>query len=278
MKNSIITFCLIFGCLSLTAQSPKEIVQNFFKAMSAADTTLLSKLMAPSCALSSMHVDNLNEGQIKVESRGEFLKLVSRNKAGDLDERIYNIETQERHGISVLTMDYEFYFRGKYSHCGVDAFTLLKEINSWKIVNISDTRNYGNCRHEIIGSVSIFLDEWHHAATIADSAAYFSKLSDESVFIGTDSSEVWTKQQFLSFASPYFSKGKAWDFKKLNRNMHYDATRSIVWFDEMLDTWMGPCRGSGWIDVSQKPYQIYQYVLSVTVPNDKIKPVIELLK
>ena len=199
MKNSIITFCLIFGCLGLTAQSPKEIVQNFFKAMSAADTTLLSKLMAPSCALSSMHVDNLNEGQIKVESRGEFLKLVSRNKAGDLDERIYNIETQERHGISVLTMDYEFYFRGKYSHCGVDAFTLLKEINSWKIVNISDTRNYGNCRHEIIGSVSIFLDEWHHAATIADSAAYFSKLSDESVFIGTDSSEVWTKQQFLSF-------------------------------------------------------------------------------
>jgi hypothetical protein len=100
--------------------------------------------------------------------------------------------------------------------------------------------------------------------------AYFNALAEDAVFIGTDSFEVWNKKQFLDFAAPYFKKGKAWDFVKISRNLHFDGERRMIWFDEVLDTWMGPCRGSGWIAIEGDQLKIKQYVLSMTVPNDKI--------
>ncbi|MEM0542129.1 hypothetical protein WFZ85_05850 [Flavobacterium sp. j3] len=41
---------------------------------------------------------------------------------------------------------YEFYVNGKFSHKGVNAFTLFKdgslEASGWKIIHIVDTRHY----------------------------------------------------------------------------------------------------------------------------------------
>ncbi len=122
------------------------------------------------------------------------------------------------------------------------------------------------------------LDAWHMAATKADSLAYFSLMDDPSVFVGTDSFEVWEKKAFISFAGPYFAKGKAWSFTKITRNIYLDpALPAIGWFDEMLDTWMGPCRGSGLVVKKGNKWLIKHYVLSVTVPNDKIQQVIKAI-
>lgn len=122
------------------------------------------------------------------------------------------------------------------------------------------------------------LDDWHMAATKADSLAYFSLMDDPSVFVGTDSFEVWEKKAFISFAGPYFAKGKAWSFTKITRNIYLDPTLpTIGWFDEMLDTWMGPCRGSGLVVKKGNKWLIKHYVLSVTVPNDKIQQVIKAI-
>jgi hypothetical protein len=35
---------------------------------------------------------------------------------------------------------YEFYVNGKFSHKGVNAFTLFKDKDTWKIIYIIDTR------------------------------------------------------------------------------------------------------------------------------------------
>ncbi len=49
------------------------------------------------------------------------------------------------------------------------------------------------------------------------------------------------------------------------------------WFDETLDTWMGVCRGSGVLINKNGKWLIKQYVLSLTVPNEKMKEVIFVL-
>ena len=83
------------------------------------------------------------------------------------------------------------------------------------------------------------------AAAEANFDAYFGKMDTISVFIGTDASENWTKKEFSDFSKPYFDKGKAWDFKTLERNIYVNTSGDFVWFDELLNTWMGTCRGSG---------------------------------
>ncbi len=140
-------------------------------------------------------------------------------------------------------------------------------------------RNTPAVKHADISGAGQTLDRWHRAAARADFDTYFSLMDDEAVFVGTDSSEVWTKAAFMQFAKPYFERGKAWTFIPLHRNLYSDATHSgIVWFDETLDTWMGICRGSGVLVRKDDIWLIKHFVLSLTVPNEKITEVISVLQ
>ena len=126
--------------------------------------------------------------------------------------------------------------------------------------------------------VNVVLDDWHKAASEANYEAYFGKMDSVSVFIGTDATENWTKKEFSNFSKPYFDKGKAWSFKALERNIYVNETQKFVWFDELLDTWMGTCRGSGVLEKNDDVWKIKHYVLSVEIPNNDIKAVIAVKK
>lgn len=122
-----------------------------------------------------------------------------------------------------------------------------------------------------------FIDAWHEAAAKANAEVFFGSMADNSIYIGTDAAERWTKAEFLTFAKPYFDKGKAWDFKPSNRDIHISQNGKYVWFSELLVTWMGTCRGSGVLHKTRKGWKIEQYHLSVTVPNEIISDFISLV-
>ena len=131
---------------------------------------------------------------------------------------------------------------------------------------------------EVKKDVHSLLDNWHKAASEANYDNYFGKMDSISIFIGTDASENWTKPEFEAFSKPYFDNGKAWDFKVLERNVYMNSDRDVVWFDELLKTWMGTCRGSGVVVRSDSDWKIKHYVLSITIPNDDIQKVIAVTK
>ena len=127
------------------------------------------------------------------------------------------------------------------------------------------------------GDVNQFIDAWHLAATKADGTTFFGSMAEDAIYIGTDATERWTKSEFVTFAKPYFDRGKAWDFKPRDRDIHVTSDMQSVWFSELLDTWMGVCRGSGVLVRTQQGWKIQQYHLSVTVPNAIIKDFIALV-
>lgn len=129
-----------------------------------------------------------------------------------------------------------------------------------------------NCKQEL----NSFLDNWHLKASNAD-ADYFNDIAHEGAYIGTANEEVWTKKEFVYFSKPYFDKGKAWDFKPYDRNIYLNESEDFAWFNEKLETWMGVCRGSGILQKTNSEWKIYQYTLSVAVPNEKIKEVISVI-
>lgn len=122
------------------------------------------------------------------------------------------------------------------------------------------------------------LDNWHLAATEANYNNYFSKMDSLSIFIGTDASENWSKTEFESFSKPYFDDGKAWDFKAIERNIYLNDDGNFAWFDELLNTWMGVCRGSGVLEKKDEKWKLKHYVLSVSIPNEEIQKVIDIKK
>jgi ketosteroid isomerase-like protein len=120
------------------------------------------------------------------------------------------------------------------------------------------------------------LDVWHKAAAQADASTYFGMMTDDAIYIGTDPTENWDKKAFEAFAKPYFDKGKAWNFTALERHIYFDASGKLAWFDELLNTQMKLCRGSGVLVKIGKEWKIKHYVLSMTIPNDNTNEVVKI--
>lgn len=125
-------------------------------------------------------------------------------------------------------------------------------------------------------AIAALLDSFNVAAANADYEKYFSYFDEESIFIGTDATENWNKQEFMEWSKPYFDKGKAWNFTALERNIYFDESGTVAWFDELLDTQMKICRGSGVLTRKGDVWKIRQYVLSMTIPNDVSDSVIRV--
>jgi len=122
------------------------------------------------------------------------------------------------------------------------------------------------------------LEAWHKAAAEANFEAYFNLMTDDGVFIGTDATENWQNEQFKAFSKPYFDKGKAWSFTTLSRNIYVYDNQKLAWFDELLDTQMEICRGSGVIQKVGNQWKVKHYVLSIAIPNNDVDAVTNLKK
>ena len=126
------------------------------------------------------------------------------------------------------------------------------------------------------GKIASLLDSFNIYAGKADYNNYFKYYADDAIFIGTDANERWDKAGLMAWSKPFFDKGKAWNFTSLKRDIYFDETGNLAWFDELLNTQMKICRGSGVLVKKDNEWKIKQYVLSTTIPNsvlDSILPI-----
>lgn len=121
-----------------------------------------------------------------------------------------------------------------------------------------------------------FMNAWHQSAASADLESYFGVMDTGFVFLGTDSSERWSKDQFFSFCEPYFSQGKAWDFTPIKRFWAFNSDSTVAWFDESLSTWMKDCRGSGVLTFRDQKWWLQHYNLAVTIENELVQDYLKL--
>lgn len=127
--------------------------------------------------------------------------------------------------------------------------------------------------------IAIVLDSFHQAASEANFEQYMGLLAQGAIFLGTDSSERWNKSEFSEFVKSYFSQGKGWLYRPVERNITGTQANHIVFFDELLENEnYGLCRGTGVLINTPKGWKILQYNLSIVVPNAVAKEVVESIK
>lgn len=150
------------------------------------------------------------------------------------------------------------------------AYTLILFVLGFSLFSAQSKTPFEKEKSEI----STMLDAFNVAAAKADYTGYFNFFADESTFIGTDAAEIWNKKEFMVWAKPHFDKKKTWNFKALKRNIYFSKDGNLAWFDELLDTQMKICRGSGVVEKINGSWKVKQYVLSVTVPNEVVDKVV----
>lgn len=119
--------------------------------------------------------------------------------------------------------------------------------------------------------IDVFLTAWHRAAATADAGTYFGSMAPGAVFLGTDVTERWTKEEFEAWAAPYFRGTSAWVYSAVRRSISLSADGNTAWFDEDLASasyW--PCRGSGALERIDGAWKIRLYSLAFTIPNSVV--------
>jgi len=135
---------------------------------------------------------------------------------------------------------------------------------------------FANAQTSQKDKVSQTIDTWHKAAADVKFEDYFNLIAEDGIFIGTDATENWTKKDFKVWAKPFFDKSTTWNFTALERHIFFDKSGKIAWFDELLNTQMKICRGSGVLVKVGKEWKIQHYVLSMTIPNDEVDAVTKI--
>lgn len=128
-----------------TEDSVKAAVNELFLAMKNSDGPRLQASFADSALLQTIITNKEGKTFARNESIADFAGSISKLPQGAADERIRFDIVKIDGPLAMVWAPYSFYFKQKFSHCGVDSFQLLRAGGVWKILYIVDTRRKEGC-------------------------------------------------------------------------------------------------------------------------------------
>ena len=128
-KNIPVIACLFFISFTAKAQlaedSVKASINKLFTAMKNGDSKALLECFTDSSILQTVAE---KDGNISVQTEDikEFADFVGTQKQGDADERITFDVIKTDGALASAWTPYQFYYKGQFSHCGVDSYQLVR--------------------------------------------------------------------------------------------------------------------------------------------------------
>jgi hypothetical protein len=275
-------------------------ITRFFDGFAKGDTNLINSVCDKKISLQTV-VDYKDQPvTMKPEDWHGFMKMLAEPHKDKFEERIVNWDIRVDGKYANAWCKYKLLLNDTVlNHWGIDNFQLIKDAGKWSILSITDTRRNKlfyveepawdkpvtdknaaalKSTEELSLLINDLMNKWHKAAATGDEVLFFHSMDSSCVYLGTDKTEHWTKQEFENWSKKYFEKDKAWDFNPYNRHIYFSEDKSYAWFDELLETWMGVSRGSGVLKYENGHYRLLHYNLAITIPNEKMKEVVKINK
>ena len=140
----------VFVCVATTGKaqttedSVKAVINKLFEGMKNSDGSLIKDAFADSAILQTIG-NRDGKAVIRTDEVKGFVESIGKIAKGDADERI-QFETIKIDGpLAIVWTPYKFYYKGQFSHCGVNSFQLVRLNGAWKIQYLIDTRRRQGC-------------------------------------------------------------------------------------------------------------------------------------
>jgi hypothetical protein len=117
-----------------------EVAQRLFDAMAAKDADAARAMALPE----ARHISLRANGTVTVSTHEQFAARLASAK-GQWMERMWNPKVLVHGGVAEVWAEYDFHLDGKFSHCGVDSFHMVKTGAGWKMSEISYTVETAGC-------------------------------------------------------------------------------------------------------------------------------------
>ena len=134
------------ACSQSAEDSVKSVIIKMFTGMREADTAMLKSCFADSMIMQTISRNKEGNLIVRNESPFGFISFIAKEAKGNADERI-SFETIKVDGpLAMAWTPYNFYYKGQFSHCGVNSFQLVRFNGEWKIQYLVDTRRRQGCK------------------------------------------------------------------------------------------------------------------------------------
>lgn len=149
MKQFLIVLTL-FGCgISSKAQtaedSVKAVINKMFLAMREGNGANLKSTFSDSLVFQALSKNKEGQDIVKNVNPTGFINSINNADPGTLDERITFDVVKVDGSLAIAWTPYSFYYKGAFSHCGVNSFQLVRLNGEWKIQYLIDTRRKQDC-------------------------------------------------------------------------------------------------------------------------------------
>jgi ketosteroid isomerase-like protein len=121
-------------------------IQKVFDGMAAHDPGMIRSVMMDDARLTAIRGDR-PAASLSVE---QFLKGIEGNQS-KLLERMWDPKVMVRGRLAAVWAEYDFHSDGKFGHCGVDSFLMVKTADGWKISSIAWTAETEGCAPSPLG-------------------------------------------------------------------------------------------------------------------------------
>ncbi|HEX9959806.1 MAG TPA: hypothetical protein VGB00_02665 [Pyrinomonadaceae bacterium] len=154
MKKTALIFSII-AILSIAAFAQKAddskdalaVVNKLFAEMAAHNPAGIVALHTPGAQLAAAIKNKEGKSVIRTFAAEAFSKNFAEKKS-ELKEEMYAPETKIYGDLALVWGRYVFFIDGKISHCGVNAFHLVRTDAGWKIANASTTIEPQGCTEQ----------------------------------------------------------------------------------------------------------------------------------
>lgn len=150
----IITFVIaVIFSITISAQKKTEekaiqsVIETFFKGLHNGDSAVIGSTLHKNIKIQTTFTNKKGVKVLKTESKAQLLQNIAKKKKEDIYlEKLLSYTIKIDGNLASVWTPYEFYFNGKFSHCGANSFQLFNNNGVWEIIYLVDMRRRAKCK------------------------------------------------------------------------------------------------------------------------------------
>jgi hypothetical protein len=142
----VLTSTNTFSQNDFSEADAKQVIDTFFEGFHEGDTLKMRSVLMKEVSLQTAFTDGEGNAKLNTGSILDLLTAIANRKEDQKwDERLLDYKVQIDGNLAQVWTPYQFWFNDNFSHCGANAFTLVRTDDGWKIMHLIDSRRKAGC-------------------------------------------------------------------------------------------------------------------------------------
>lgn len=153
MQKIIPVLLLFISSFIVSAQEKEEkkaiktVIATFFEGLHKGDSSIVKPTLHKDIKIQTTSTNREGEHILQTDSKEKLLTSIANKKPEHVYlEKLLSYDIKIDGNLASVWTPYEFYFNGKFSHCGANSFQLFNNNGKWEITYLIDMRRRAGCK------------------------------------------------------------------------------------------------------------------------------------